>query len=251
MKQLDILGIKITSATMDQLHHRIDQIITDGGPGIVLSANAHAVNLTRTRPWLARFYRQADVVRVDGGSIVLAARLWGHRIPERLTWADWAWKFAKHVAAKQYRLFLLGGPQGLAMEAAQGLRKAEPDLQLAGTHHGYFHKENQENDRAIDTINATRPDIVLIGMGMPLQEQWLLNNYTRLNAKVCMVCGSAFKYMAGKRTRCPLWMQNHSLEWLWMLLEEPRRGMVRYLWGNPLFVAYVLRCYLGSRFGSS
>lgn len=250
MEQLDLLGIKITSATTTEIQARMDQIIAAGGPGIILSANAHAVNLARQQPWLARFFKQADMVHVDGGSIIMAARLWGHRIPQRITWADWAWEQARHLAVRHYRLFLLGGPDGLALEAALGLRRAEPDLKIVGAHHGYFNKDGQENDRVIDILNDAQADVVWIGMGMPLQEHWLLNNYQRLNAKIFMICGSAFKYMAGWRTRCPRWMQDHSLEWLWMLMEEPRRGAVRYLWGNPLFVAYVLRCYLGSKLGS-
>ncbi|BBO87719.1 WecB/TagA/CpsF family glycosyltransferase [Desulfosarcina ovata] len=251
MEQLDLLSIKITSATTAEIHECIDTIIAEGGPGIILSANAHAVNLARKRYWLTQLFRKADVVHVDGGSIVLAARLWGRRIPERITWADWAWSLANHLAAKKYRLFLIGGPQGLAAEAAKGLHKTAPDLRVVGTHHGYFNRQNHENDRIIDAINATQPDIIWIGMGMPIQEQWLLCNYKRLNAKLFMICGGAFKFMAGKLNRCPQWMRRCSLEWLWLLIEAPRRGMVRYLWGNPLFVVYVLRCYLGSKFGSS
>jgi N-acetylglucosaminyldiphosphoundecaprenol N-acetyl-beta-D-mannosaminyltransferase len=247
MRQLDILGIKITSATVAEIHDQLDRIVASGKPGIILSANAHAVNLARTRPWLARFFKQADIVHVDGGSIRLAARLWGHRIPERITWADWGWKLAGHFAAARYKLFLLGGPEGLAREAARGLLGAHPDLRVVGTHHGYFNKHDAENAAVVRAINEARPDIVWIGMGMPLQEQWLCDNHLKLHAKVFFVCGSAFKYMAGIRTRCPKWMQDHCLEWLWMLFEEPRRGLVRYLVGNPLFVLFALRSVLGNR----
>jgi N-acetylglucosaminyldiphosphoundecaprenol N-acetyl-beta-D-mannosaminyltransferase len=249
MRQIELLGIKVTAATMAEIHGSMDRMISSDHPGIVLSANAHAANLARKRPWLSDLFKRADVVHADGGSILLAARMCSHRIPERITWADWARPLARHVAAKGYRLFLLGGPDGLARDAAQGLQRAVPTLHIVGTHHGYFEKEGPENTSVIHRINRAQPDMLWVGMGMPLQEAWLLKNRHRLNAKVCMTCGSAFKYMAGRRTRCPKWMQDCSLEWLWMLLEEPRRGLVRYGFGNPLFLVCLIRSFLGSRFG--
>ncbi len=221
---------------MEEIHGQIDEIIARGGPGFVLSANAHAVNLARTRPWLAAFFKQADVVHVDGGGVILAARAFGYRIPERITWADWWPPLSRHIETKQYGLFLLGGPHGLAEQAAEQIRKRFPRIRIVGTHHGFFQKQGRENERVCRTINQAAPDILWVGMGMPLQEKWVGDNYRNIHTKVFMICGSAYRYMAGLRTRAPRWMLDHHLEWLWMLLEEPRRGLVRYLWGNPLFL---------------
>ncbi|MFZ5569575.1 MAG: WecB/TagA/CpsF family glycosyltransferase [Thermodesulfobacteriota bacterium] len=240
MRQLEMLGIKVTAAGMVEIHAEIDRLIGRGGPGFILSVNAHAVNLARTRPWLADFFKQADVVHVDGGGIILAAKAFGYRIPQRITWADWWPPLSRHIADRQYRLFLLGGPEGLPDAAAARIRQAFPRIRIVGTQHGFFQKRGPENEATIRLINRAAPDILWVGMGMPLQEKWVLDNCRKLNVKVFMICGSAYRYMAGLRTRAPRWMLDNHMEWLWMLLEEPRRGLVRYLWGNPLFLMYTL-----------
>ena len=118
MEQLEILGLKVTSATKLEINDVIDSIIAHGGKGFVLSVNVHAVNLARSRPWLIEFFKKADIGHVDGAGIILAAQWLGHHIPERLTWADWAKTLAEHFSKKGYRLFMLGGPNGLTAKAA-------------------------------------------------------------------------------------------------------------------------------------
>lgn len=240
MRQLELLRIKVTSARMPEIHAGMDRIINRGGPGFVLSANAHAVNLARTRPWMRDFFKKADIVHVDGGGIILAAKALGYDIPERITWADWWRPLARHIAEKNYRLFLLGGPEGLADTAAGAVRAAVPGIRITGTCHGFFQKTGPENDHVIAAINQAAPDILWVGMGMPLQEKWVYNNYRHLNVKLYMICGSAYRYMAGLRSRAPRWMLDNHMEWIWMLFEEPRRGLRRYLAGNPLFLMQVL-----------
>ncbi|QTA83322.1 N-acetylglucosaminyldiphosphoundecaprenol N-acetyl-beta-D-mannosaminyltransferase [Desulfonema limicola] len=239
MQQLKILGIKITSATMEEIHKAIDHIMQSKNPGILLSANVHAVNLARRRPWLAEFFNNADLIHVDGAGIIWGARLLGYEIPERITWADWVWPLIRHMAEKKYSLFMLGGPKGLTDQAAKKLKEHTPLLNIVGTHHGYFKKKGQENDELIKKINQAAPDIIWIGMGMPLQERWLWENRHRLNARLFMICGAAYKHMAGQMKRAPGWFIEHDMEWLWLLLQDPGRGIIRYLWGNPFFMLNV------------
>lgn len=240
MEQLDILGIKVTSATVAEINDAIDRIIASGKPGVILSANVYAVNLARRRPWLADFFKQADIVHVDGAGIIKGARLLGRDIAERITWADWVWPLSRHLADKGYRLFMLGGEKGVTDQAAEKLTAAVPGLQVAGTHHGYFPKQGPGNQEVIDKINQSGADVLWIGMGMPLQERWLMENQAALNVKLHMICGAAYKHMAGLLTRSPQWFIDHDMEWFWLLLQDPRRGAVRYLWGNPVFMFYVL-----------
>lgn len=239
MQQLEILGIKVTSATMLEIHDAMDQIISTKKKGVLLSANVHAVNLARSRPWMAEFFKKADLVHVDGAGIIWGAHLLGHRIPERITWADWVWPLISHMAQKKYSLFMLGGPKRLTDQAAIKLKEHTPDLNIVGTHHGYFKKHGPENDALIEKINRAAPDIMWIGMGMPVQERWLWENRHRLNVKLFMICGAAYKHMAGQMTRSPKWFIEHDMEWLWLLLQDPRRGVIRYLWGNPYFMLNV------------
>jgi N-acetylglucosaminyldiphosphoundecaprenol N-acetyl-beta-D-mannosaminyltransferase len=81
----------------------------------------------------------------------------------------------------------------------------------------------------------------MVGMGMPLEQRWILDNYLKIKAKVFWEVGAAFEYWAGRVRRCPQWMGQWGLEWLFRLLLEPRRMAKRYLWGNPVFIFNILR----------
>lgn len=241
MEELRLLGLKVHAAEMWELHQEISRIIGHGGPGYVLSANIHGFNLARRMPWLADFYNRADLVHCDGAGIMLGARILGRKIPVRLTYADWGWDLARYCAGQGHSLFLLGGPQGVAEEAAAKLRHAVPNLCVKGTHHGYFAKAGEGNKEIIALINRAAPDILMVGLGMGLQERWILDNRDKLTVKVYMVCGAAFRYWAGRTRRCPRWMADHGLEWLYRFLQEPKRMAARYLLGNPIFLLNVLK----------
>ena len=245
MKELKLLGIKISPAKPQDIHAEITRLIVRGGPGFVLSGNVHGINLALRIDWLRAFYNLANIVRVDGAGIVLAAKLLGYRIPKRLTWADWGWMLAEYAAEKGHSMYLLGGPQDATSGAADRLRQHAPGLKVVGTHHGYFPKSGPGNDAVISDINRAKPDVLLVGMGMPLQEQWLLMNYRRIDAKVFITAGAAFEFLSGSMKRCPKWMGDFGLEWLFRLYLEPKRMARRYLWGNIYFFFNILRERLG------
>lgn len=241
MKEVKILGIKITPAQPHELHAEITRLIETGKPSFVLSGNVHSINLARKRKWLSYFINSADIVRVDGGGVVLAAKLLGYTIPKRLTWADWGWLLSEYLAEKKHSLFLLGGPKGIAKKAGITLTKHAPGLIVVGAEDGYFNKNGKENDEIIKKINSVEPDILVVGMGMPLQEMWLLKNHLRINAKVFITAGAAFEFLSGSIKRCPKWMGENNLEWLFRLFMEPKRMLKRYLWGNTVFIINILR----------
>jgi len=241
MKAVSILGLKVTSGEISELNDAIARLVQRGKPSFVLSANVHGFNLASHLPWLADFYTQADLVHIDGDGIILAGKLLGAEIGPKITWADWAWSLARDFAERRSRLFLLGGPPGLAHAAADALMLHAPNLIIEGVQHGYFKKEGLENEAVLEIINQAKPDILWVGMGMPLQEKWVLDNYQRLDVKVYMICGAAFTYMAGCVSRCPDWILKVHSEWVWRLLQDPRGKAVRYLYGNPAFLLRVLR----------
>jgi N-acetylglucosaminyldiphosphoundecaprenol N-acetyl-beta-D-mannosaminyltransferase len=114
-----------------------------------------------------------------------------------------------------------------------------PRLRIGGHHHGYFKQENGVD--VITQINKANPQILFVGMGMPLQEKWIMDNAEFLPACVMFDVGACFDFVAGEKPRCPNWMADHGLEWLFRFLMEPRRLWKRYLIGNPLFLLRVMR----------
>jgi N-acetylglucosaminyldiphosphoundecaprenol N-acetyl-beta-D-mannosaminyltransferase len=140
-------------------------------------------------------------------------------------------------------LFLIGSRTGVAESAAVRLQERYPRLNIVGCAHGFFDKTpgSAENERVVEQINALRPNILLVGFGMPLQEGWLVNNWNQLDVDVGLTVGALFDYLSGELTRAPRWMTNNGLEWLGRLIVEPRRLWQRYLVGNPKFLYRVLR----------
>jgi N-acetylglucosaminyldiphosphoundecaprenol N-acetyl-beta-D-mannosaminyltransferase len=247
MKQIKISGIPLSLCSQEELLIYIHEMIATKQRALILSGNVHSFNLAYSHPWLRSFFEQADIVRLDGAGLRLGARILGHTTPARMTWADFAWALADFAAQHHLSLFLLGARPGVVDKAAARLRAFSPQLLVAGTHHGYFDKnpESAENKSVLQVISAARPDILIVGFGMPLQERWLMENWEHIEARAVLTGGAVFDYVAGELQRAPSWMTNHGLEWLGRLMIEPRRLWQRYLIGNPLFMWRVFKQRLG------
>jgi N-acetylglucosaminyldiphosphoundecaprenol N-acetyl-beta-D-mannosaminyltransferase len=204
-------------------------------------ANAHTLNVAYQDVQYREILKSADLVYCDGGGVVLGARLLGEYLPARMTGADWIYPLARICAEESVSLYLLGSKTGVAEMAATRLQALYPGLPIAGTHEGYVASSVDRSLRVIADVNRAAPDILLVGMGAPLQEKWLAIYRERIQVPVCWAVGALFDFVAGVVPRAPRWMLDHSMEWLFRLMMEPQRLGQRYLWGNPLFVYRVLR----------
>jgi len=245
--QIQILGVRVHALTVDQLHEQIAALVDRRAHALVLNVNVHAMNLTFDNPWLRELFNRAEIVFCDGAGIGLGARLLGYRLPRRITYADWIWQLADFAAHRGFTLFLLGARPGVAKDAAARLQGRFPALRIVGVHHGYFDKSpgSPDNESVVQEINALRPNILIVGFGMPLQERWLLENWEHIEANVALTGGAAFDYTSGQLRRAPRRMTDSGFEWLGRLLIEPRRLWRRYIIGNPLFLWRVLQQRLG------
>lgn len=247
---IEILGVRVDPLTVDELHQRLAEYIDGDQHALVLHANVHGINLAVEDPSMRQALAQADLLFCDGAGVILGARLLGHHIPERITYADWTWQLAEFAEQRGYSFFFLGAKPGVAQAAADRLLERHPNLKIVGVRDGYFNKtpSHPENEAVLQCINQCRPNILIVGMGMPLQEQWLRENWPRLEANVALTGGAVFDYLSGELQRAPTWMTGHGLEWLGRLLIEPRRLWRRYLVGNPIFLSRVLKeRFLGRR----
>ncbi len=246
---IDILGVPVHPLTVRELHDYLATMIDCGRRARILHVNVHGLNLAFEQTWLRQYLNQAELVFCDGAGVILGARLLGYDIPERITYADWMWQLAEFASSRGDSLFFLGARPGVAQGAADRLRQRYPGLIIAGTQHGYFDRtiDYPENRLVIELINRARPNILVLGMGMPLQERWLCENWDYLDVNIALTGGAVFDYLSGELQRAPRWMTSHGLEWLGRLLIEPRRLWRRYLVGNPLFLARVMRQRLGKR----
>ncbi len=241
------MGVGVDALTVEELHARIACFIEEKEHALILNANAHGLNLAYRDGRMRRILDRAEIVFCDGAGIMLAARILGRRIPERITYADWAWKLAEFADKLGFSLFFLGARPGVAEKAAGRLRERFPNLRIAGVQHGYFDRTlgSPENEAVVERINAAKPDILLVGFGMPIQEYWLDENWAKVGANVALTGGAVFDYVSGELQRGPRLLTENGLESVARLLVEPRRLWRRYVVGNPLFLLRVLKQRLG------
>ncbi|MBN1265960.1 MAG: WecB/TagA/CpsF family glycosyltransferase [Anaerolineales bacterium] len=214
---------------------------------LVTYANVYGMNLAWKQPWFTRFYQDADVVFCDGVGVQWGARLAGKTLHNRQTPPDWIESLALAAAENELSLFLLGGQPGIAEKAAGWLQSRVPGLVISGCYHGYFEKTPgaAQNEAVLEKIRIAQPSILLVGFGMPLQEEWIREYREQIRCSVIMTVGALFDWISGEKKRGPRWMTNNGLEWLSRLILEPGRLWRRYIIGNPLFLLRVLLARVG------
>jgi len=242
-----ILGVRVDPVSQQDLKTEIKRILDAGEKRLFLNVNVNCLNQATEFSWLREFLNSAYLVFCDGYGVKVGGFLLGHHIPERITFGDWIYPLSSFASEHGYTLFLLGAKPRVAEKAASRLQELNADLRIVGTHHGYFDKtrDSIENRRVIEIINEARPHILLVCFGMPLQEQWLLENWESLDANIAFTGGAVLDYVAGVLKRPPRWMTNSGLEWLGRLLIEPRRLWKRYLIGIPIFFWRILKQRVG------
>lgn len=224
-----LLGAAVDALTAEDWLALVARRVEQRIPTTIVSQNLHGIH---------SYHRNADVrslhstalIRIDGMPLVYWGRILGHPVTRahRVTWVDWLPPFLKFAAHRGWRVYHLGGPPGAASQAAEALSKLVPGLQLT-VRHGHFALDDKSNAEVLAEIDAAAPHILLVGMGMPRQEKWVLANRSRIGAPVVLTCGAAFEYFAGTISASPRWMGRVGLEWLHRLVTSPRRLYRRYL----------------------
>jgi N-acetylglucosaminyldiphosphoundecaprenol N-acetyl-beta-D-mannosaminyltransferase len=245
LPRFSVLGVHIHNVSRRRAIGLIERAIRrrDGQTRSVFFVNAHTLNLAAADPSYRDVLNAGDLVFADGTGVRWAARLQGVRVRENLPGTDFVPAMFRAAADRGWSYYLLGANAMTIAAAADHARRAFPGWRQAGFRHGYL-TDDALTSAAIDEINATRPDVLLVGMGNPLQERWIQRHLPRLRVPVCMGVGGLFDFWAGAVSRAPVWLRGAGHEWLWRLVQQPRQKAGRYLLGNPLFLARVL----GERF---
>ncbi len=233
---MTVLGVPVACVDRSGMLDAVEELV-QRGQATVAYLNVHVANQAAGDPALLAFLQGVDLCYADGAGVLLGARLLGERLPERMTGADWIWDLAARAEGR-LRLAWIGGAEGVTEAAAEALRERHPGLQV-WTDHGF----HQDVPALIARCNAFAPDIVLVGMGTPTQERWVRRWRPDLQAPVVWCTGATADFLSGQTSRGPEWLHQNQ-EWLARLLTEPRRLWRRYLVGNPLFLARVIRSRL-------
>lgn len=240
MDSIEILGVRVDDATYADLMDKVDAFIGSGEPHHIITVNVEMLVEAHDDPAFATVLEGGDLNVADSVGIMLAARLLGRPLRERVTGSDGIYHLAAHSARRGYRPYLLGAAPGVAELAAQRLRTANPDLEVAGVYAGS--PRTSEEDDIIRRVRAASPDLLLVAYGVPAEEKWIARNRLRLGVPVMIGVGGAFDFAAGATTRAPGWMRRVGLEWLHRLLKEPWRW--RRQLALPRFSVLVVRQWL-------
>jgi len=236
--------IKLFQVGIDQVDNqetiqRIEEFIISKKPHQIVTPDTLAVLRARKDPEYHAILKSADLVTPDGAGILWATTTLNYPLAERVTGIDIIHNICRLAAKKGYSLYLLGSYPGVVGEAALNLTRKYPGIKIAGTHHGYFACEdsqnyedvknsdsdnNKEEEEIVDEIRENRPDILLVGMGVPKQEKWISKNLDKMDVPVCMGVGGSFDVLSGRIPRAPLWMQRHGMEWIYRSIKQPNRA---------------------------
>ncbi|WP_193195167.1 WecB/TagA/CpsF family glycosyltransferase [Nostoc sp. MG11] len=235
------LGVQVDALAIPELNSLITESIEQDKKWIIANHNLHSLYLYHHSSKMQAFYAKADYVHIDGMPLVFLGKLLGFPLKreQRVTYADWVWPLMSEAAQRGWRVFYLGSKPGVAEQGARILREKFAGLQIA-TAHGYINMGgNQENLATLAAINAYQPHVLMVGMGMPRQEHWILDNLEHIQTNTILTSGACIDYVAGAVPTPPRWMGKLGLEWLYRLFSEPRRLWRRYLL-EPWFVVRLL-----------
>jgi N-acetylglucosaminyldiphosphoundecaprenol N-acetyl-beta-D-mannosaminyltransferase len=238
VERVEVLGVNVSAINMRDAVATIEAWIANRSSNYVCITGAHGVIESQTDVELRRIHNRAGLVTPDGMPLVWVSRLLGHRRTSRVYGPDLMRALTAVSATKGYRQFYYGGNEGVAALLATTLARQHPGLVVCGTCTPPFRRLTLEEDVAVvETINASKPDIVWVGLSTPKQEYWMASHIGRVDAPVMIGVGAAFDFLTGLKRQAPPWMQRNGLEWLFRLMSEPRRLWRRYASIVPRFIA--------------
>lgn len=203
--------------------------------------NAHVFNLAVDDVDFARSLNRAEMLIFEGFGGCLAAQLLGNHRPEQLATMDWIDDFLADLARNDAKIHLVGDEPGVAQRCAAEMTRRHPGLRVTGTQHGYFEHGTAEGYEVVRSVAAAGANVLMVGMGSPLQERWIDQHLDRFDVPLVLALGAMFRWYAIEEPRAPRWLRNLHLEWLLRLLRHPIRHFHRYAIGNPRFLIRVLR----------
>ncbi len=241
-KQVNLFDVPVDNMGLSDALEWITDRAKQNRKTVINFANAHCFNVACHDMDYRKILRESTRVLPDGSGIRLACRFQGLKLKANLNGTDLFPHLCRVSGDEGLPLFLLGAKPGVAEDVAIKMTERYPDLIIAGTHHGYINDENE--DQVINIINKSGACILLVAMGVPMQEKWIARNQHKLQTSVNMAVGGLFDFYAERVSRAPVWLREMGLEWTWRLLQEPSRMWKRYIMGNP---AFVIRAWLDSR----
>ena len=243
VRRVHLFSVNIDALTMDETVQRIMDLVAEGESVQHVVLNASKVVMMSKDEQLRKVIAACPIVNADGQSVVVASRLLRRRLPERVAGIDLFLELVARSAVDGRSVYFLGARDEVLEEMIRRFLQQFPGLRIAGSRNGYW-----DDDAAIvEQVRAAAPDLVFLAIPSPRKEFWLAKHLPEMGVPFAMGVGGSFDVVAGKVKRAPVWVQRIGCEWVYRLVQEPRRMWKRYLVGNTTFVWLTVKEWWSTR----
>jgi len=240
--RIRLMGVPFDRVTMDGAVKRIGEMIADGSPHYLATANVDFLVQARSDTELKNILNEADLVVCDGTPLVWLSRLLRRALPERVAGSDLVPRLLEEAERNDWSVYFLGGQEEVREQAVRKVRRSHPGLRVAGSYSPPFAPlDAMDHDGITARIREAKPDLLLVSFGCPKQEKWIARNFEAAGAPVSVGVGATIDFLAGSVKRAPRWMQVAGMEWVFRLAQEPRRLLKRYATDLLVFGIGVIR----------
>ncbi len=234
MKKYNLIDQYVWDISNDEINQSVLDAISHNKKIVISNVNANAYYISRDNSDFYEFQKKADIIICDSKWVQIALKyLYGVWV-NHLSYYLWIPQLYTFCNEKKLKVFLLGTNEQNLQKAIKNFQVKYPDI-IFESRNGFFNRDNYENEEVIDKINSFRPHLLMVGMGMPVQEKWIADNMSKIHANVFTNGGAFIDVFSGKKV-IPKWITSMGVEWLYRLIKEPRRMWKRYLFGNTYFL---------------
>ncbi len=250
--RINLFGIQIDPLRMAGAVERVYGWLRapEQGCRFVVTPNVDHTVLLQSNTELCAAYQRAGLVLADGFPVVWASRMLRRPLPETVTGSDLVPALFDAAQARGgVKVYLLGAGPGVAEKAAEQVEQRWPAVKVVGTYSPPlgFERDAQENEKIISLVNDSQAELLVLGFGAPKQELWIARYADRLHVPAALCVGATIDFLAGEKSRAPIWMRKLRMEWLHRLCTEPRRLARRYARDAWIFPQLVWREWHASR----
>jgi N-acetylglucosaminyldiphosphoundecaprenol N-acetyl-beta-D-mannosaminyltransferase len=236
---VNVLGIEFVNKSFDHVVEILLASINSNCKSFIVTANPEIVMYAQEHPDYKNTIQSADMVVPDGYGIILASKILSTPIIERVAGYDLMIRLLEHGNEKKLKIYLLGGREETNQKAVTNISKQFPDIQIVGSHHGFF---DWDKNTITDEIKAVSPDLIFVALGFPRQEKWIANNLSKFSKGLFMGVGGSIDVLAGEVQRAPEFWQKLNLEWFYRLISQPSRW--RRMLAIPRFLIRIFKLKL-------
>lgn len=237
-ERIQILGITIDPLTMKETVDAVEQYVLKKHPLHLMGVNADKINQCYEDEKIKKIVNESGIINADGASVVLASKFLGTPVPERVAGIDLMQHLLELSNKKGYSVYFFGAKEVILQDMLKVFKQRYPNLNVVGYRNGYFSLEDEKKIQ--EDIKERKPDFVFVGITSPKKEYIIQSFMDNGINTVFMGVGGSFDVLSGHIKRAPLWMQKLNLEWLFRVVNEPKRLFKRYFVGNVTFIKRVL-----------